>query len=65
MNNKTIYFIGGFIWALVSSRKAYAPNINSNVTKGNQTNPQVSEEELLAKFLERFRKPKPINNEPV
>ena len=27
MNNKAIYFIGGFIWALVSSRKAYAPNI--------------------------------------
>ena len=26
MNNKAIYFIGGFIWALVSSRKAYAPN---------------------------------------
>jgi len=27
MNNKAIYFIGGFIWALVSSRKTYAPNI--------------------------------------
>ena len=31
MNNKAIYFIGGFIWALVSSRKAYAPNINTSI----------------------------------
>lgn len=31
MNNKTIYFIGGFIWALVSSRKAYAPNIKTSI----------------------------------
>ncbi len=31
MNNKTIYFIGGVIWALVSSRKAYAPNINTSI----------------------------------
>jgi len=30
MNNKALYFIGGFIWALVSSRKAYAPNINTS-----------------------------------
>ena len=30
MNNKAIYFIGGFIWALVSSRKAYAPNVNTD-----------------------------------
>ena len=31
MNNKAIYFIGGVIWALVSSRKAYAPNINTSI----------------------------------
>ena len=39
MNNKAIYFIGGFIWALVSSRKAYArtlrPNINLAIQSRN------------------------------
>tara|TARA_B100001093_G_C26656903_1_gene940042 strand:+ start:23 stop:223 length:201 start_codon:yes stop_codon:yes gene_type:complete len=58
MNNKAIYFIGGFIWALVSSRKAYAPNINSNVTKGNQTNPQVSANprDFDKMYLQYFKK---------
>tara|TARA_R110001592_G_scaffold270845_2_gene537318 strand:+ start:3209 stop:3604 length:396 start_codon:yes stop_codon:yes gene_type:complete len=58
MNNKAIYFIGGFIWALVSSRKAYAPNINTSTDATNIKTPTkeaIRKEMALRKKLNKER----------
>lgn len=58
MNNKAIYFIGGFIWALVSSRKAYAPNINTSTDATNIKTPtkeEIRKEMALRKKLYKER----------
>ena len=52
MNNKAIYFIGGFIWALVSSRKAYAPNINTSTDATNIKTPSYPSKEAIRKEMD-------------
>jgi len=61
MNNKAIYFIGGFIWALVSSRKAYAPNINlaiqsrNNPSKVLESGGKYTDAQLDAQYKRQMR----------
>ena len=64
MNEKILVFIGGFIFAVVTARKAYAKNTNSNVLKDSGDGGNYTDEELDALYKRQMREYGLIKTKP-